>query len=151
MKLAPSRIHLVLGFLIVTTLAILLVCVYWNLVFFPPAFTGWGEVTPDQKIAGWAINRRDANRRVEVQLYIDDRFVGHTVAELPRPDVVQAGWTQDPRCGYAFPVPALSAGVHEARVYGMYQVPGGNYVTLQMTGDPLKFSVDADGSVMPVK
>lgn len=151
MKLPAGRLHLVLGILIATTLAILAISLYWNFTFFPPGFTGWGEVTPERTIAGWAIHRNDPSTRVEVELYIDDQFAGHAVAELPRPDVVQAGWTSDARCGYSFTLPTLSVGAHEARVYALSHVRNGNYVTLQMTGNPLRFSVNADGSVTPTK
>ncbi len=151
MKLRAGGLHLVLGVLIATTLAILAVSLSWNFTFFPPGFTGWGEVTRDQTIAGWAIHRNDPGKRVEVELYIDDQFAGHTVAELPRPDVVQAGWTSDPRCGYVFTLPALSVGNHEARIYALAHVRSGHYVTLQMTGNPLRFSVNADKTVTSSK
>ena len=151
MKLRAARLQLVLGILIATTLAILAISLYWNLAFFPPGFTGWGEVTRDQTIAGWAIRRGNPSDRVEVQLYIDDQFVGDTVAELPRPDVVQAGWTSDPRCGYSFTLPLLSAGEHEARVFAVARVRNSNYVTLQMTGNPLRFSVNADKTITATK
>ena len=151
MKLRARRLQLVLGLLIATTLAILAISLYWNFTFFPPGFTGWGEVTHDQTIAGWAIHRDDPSKRVEVQLYIDDQFAGDAIAELPRPDVVQAGWTSDPYCGYVFTLPTLSVGNHEARVYALSRVRNGNYVTLQMTGNPLRFSVNADKTVTPTK
>jgi hypothetical protein len=151
LKLSGARLHLVLGILIASTLAILGISVYWNFSFFPPGFTGWGEVTREQTIAGWVIQQNDPTKRVEVQLYIDDQFVGHTLADLPRPDVVRAGWTTDARCGYVFTLPALSLGDHEARVYALSHVRGGNYVTLQMTGNPLRFSVNADHTVTPTK
>jgi len=151
LKLPAGRLHVVLGILVATTLAILAISLYWNFTFFPSGFTGWGEVTREQTIAGWAIHRNDPSKRVEVQLYIDDQFAGDAVAELPRPDVVQAGWTADPRCGYVFTLPALSVGNHEARVYALSHVRNGNYVTLQMTGNPLRFSVNADKTVTPTK
>jgi hypothetical protein len=151
MRLQARWIHLTLGILIATTLAILCLSVYWNFVYFPPEFTGWGEVTRDQTIAGWAINRRDPAKRVKVQLYIDDQLAGYAIAELPRPDVVQAQWTQDERCGYLFPIPVLGPGIHEARIYGTYTVRGGKYVTLQMTGEPMRFMVDSDKTITPLK
>lgn len=147
----PARISILLGVLIAGTLVGVGVLVYWNFVYFPPAFTGWGEVTSDRTISGWAINRHDLSKRVEVQLYIDDQFAGYAVAELPRPDVVQAGWTNDPHCGYRFVIPSLSPGEHVARVFAQYRVRNGDYVTLQMTGNPIKFTVMADGSIPPVK
>ncbi len=68
-------------------------------------------------------------------------------ADLPRPDVVAAGFARDPRCGYNFPVPRLAAGDHEARVYVVHKVGSGAYRTLQLTGNLLRFAVDADGKV----
>ena len=57
---------------------------------FPPTFHGWGEaVTESQTIAGWVVNDADPWRRVEVQLFIDGKFVGTQVAHLSRPDVLR--------------------------------------------------------------
>jgi hypothetical protein len=112
-------------------------------VFFPPSFRGWGEVTADRMIAGWMINKGAPSARVEVQLYIDDRFVAAAIADLPRPDVVAAGYTQDPRCGYRFKIPPLAPGTHEGRIYALHKIGTGTYRTLQLTGNPLHFSVDA--------
>jgi len=147
----PKPTSILLGALIAGTLIGVGVLVYRNFVYFPPAFTGWGEVASDRTVSGWAINRRDSTKRVEVQLYIDDQFVGYAVADLPRPDVVQAGWTSEPRCGYRFVIPALSPGEHVARVYAQARVRNGQYVTLQMTGKEIRFMVKEDGNIPPAK
>lgn len=144
------RTHLTLGILLGVTLLIGAAIVYLNYVFFPPHFTGWGEVTQARTISGWVINRGERHKPVEVQLYIDNGFVAHVVAELPRPDVVKAGWTQDPRSGYSFPLPALTTGNHEAHVYTVHKVGDRSYITLQVTGNPLRFYVDANGAVRPL-
>jgi hypothetical protein len=119
---------------------------------FPPHFRGWGEVVTERRtVAGWVVNARDARARVEVQLYIDGRFAAAGVAELPRPDVVGAGWARDERCGYAFQIPPLAPGEHEARIYAAHAAAGGAYRTLLLTGTPLRFHVDEAGSVTASK
>ena len=125
----------VLDTILVATIAVI---VYLNA--FPPTFHGWGEaVVQEQRIAGWAINDADPWARVEVQLFIDGKFVGTQVAQLSRPDVAAAGWAKDEWHGYSFIVKDLAAGVHEARVYAVHGSGGGTRYTLQLLGDPIRF------------
>lgn len=143
--------HLLIGIPLAAALSLGAASVYLHYVFFPPRFRGWGEVAAARRsISGWVVDRAGPKGPVEVQLYIDDRFVAQGVAELPRPDVAEAGWARDDRCGYSFKVPALSVGEHEARVYAVHRVGGGAHVTLQTTGNPLRFRVESDGAVRPV-
>jgi hypothetical protein len=115
---------------------------------FPPRFRGFGEVTAKGEVAGWAVDASRPGARVEVELYVDGRFVAHGVAALPRPDVLAAGRATDPDCGYRFPLPALAPGAHEARVYALH-APGGaaDRRTLKQLGDPLRFDAGTDGRV----
>lgn len=138
--------HILIAKSIAETLFVsaLAVAVFFNA--FPPYFHGWGEATP-QAIAGWAVNNAAPWDRVEVQLFIDDRFVGTEVANLSRPDVVQAGWSKDEWHGYAFSLPPLPVGVHEARVYAIHESGGGIRRTLQLLGYPIRFSVDEKGEL----
>jgi hypothetical protein len=131
-----------------TTLAALAASVALYTYLFPPHFRGWGEVVIERRsIGGWVVNARDAGERVEVRLYVDGRFAGSSVAELPRPDVVRAGRAADERCGYDFKLPPLPAGEHEARVYAAHAARGGAYRTLLLSGTPLRFRVDEAGNV----
>ncbi len=113
---------------------------------FPPYFLGWGEAKP-HAIAGWAVNNAAPWDRVEVQLFIDENFIATSRANLSRPDVMQAGWTRDAWHGYAFPIPTLPAGDHEARIYAIHESGGGIRRTLQLLGYPIRFSVDEKGAV----
>lgn len=114
----------------------LAVVVYVKL--FPPTFHGWGEaIVETQSISGWVVDDANPWRRVEVQLFIDGKFVGTQVAQTSRPDVVVAGWAKDEWHGYNFVVTGLSEGVHEARVYALHQ--SGKRYTLQLLGDPIPF------------
>jgi hypothetical protein len=121
------------------------VAVYMNA--FPPSFKGWGEaVAETQLIAGWAVNTSYPWQRVEVQLFIDGKFVETQVAHGARPDVSAAGWAKDEWHGYVFTTPKLPAGIHEARVYAIHPSRTGALYTLQMLGDAIRFEVNADGS-----
>jgi hypothetical protein len=114
---------------------------------FPPHFHGWGEaVAASQTISGWVVTDADPWRRVEVQLFVDGRFVATQVAHHSRPDVAAAGWSKDEWHGYNFAVPGLAAGTHEAGVYALHSSRSGARYSLQMLGDPMRFEVTADGS-----
>ena len=131
----------VLDTLLVGTIA---VAVYLNA--FPPTFHGWSEaVAESRSIAGWVVDDADPWRRVEVQLFVDGRFVGTQVAQLSRPDVHAAGWAKDEWHGYSFVVNDLAAGMHEARVYALHSTASGARYTMQMLGDPINFEVTEDG------
>ncbi len=145
------RPYRLLAALVAVTLAVGAAAVVARTVLFPPVFRGFGEVTEDGRVAGWAVAENDSGARVAVQLYVDGRFAGAQVAELPRPDVVAAGRASDERCGYSFALPKLAAGEHEARVYAEHRVAGGAYRTLQTTGTPLRFTVGESGDVKAVK
>src|SRR4051794_29032770 len=99
---------------------------------FPPTYHGWAEVLPHQ-VAGWAINQAAEAEHLEVQLFIDGRFVSTAIADQSRPDVVAAGWAADEWHGYKIFLPSLNAGPHEARVYALHKSAAGRRQTLQLT------------------
>ena len=132
-------INLLIGKSILETLLAAGIAVMVFLDVFPPAFKGWGEaVVETRSIAGWAVNNSEPWERVEVQLFIDGKLHGATVAQLSRPDVSAAGWAKDEWHGYNFAVPELPPGDHEARVYALHR--SGDRFTLQLLGDPIRFS-----------
>ena len=79
--------------------------------------------------------------RVEVQLFIDDRFAGDSMADQYRPDVHQAKRAPDDWHGFAFATPQLSNGDHQARVYAVHTNGGGARRTLQLIGKPYRFRI----------
>lgn len=111
------------------------------LTAFPPFFRGAVDVADSNGVAGWAVDSANPQERVEVQLYIDGRFIAHTIAHQPRPDVFAAGRATDENCGFRFAGPfALDAGAHEARVYVVHASNNDNRRTLQLLGKPLSFT-----------
>jgi uncharacterized membrane protein len=138
MKPTSQLVNLLIAKSIIETVLVGTLAVVVYVKLFPPTFHGWGEaVAETQSISGWAVDDADPWRRVEVQLFIDGKLAGTTVAHLSRPDVVAAGWAKDEWHGYNFVVNDLSEGTHEARVYALHK--SGERYTLQMLGDPIRF------------
>ena len=140
-------VNLLIAKSILDTVLVGAIAVAVYLQLFPPTFHGWGEaVIESQRISGWAVNDADPWGRVEVQLFVDGKFVGTQVAHLSRPDVFAAGWSKDEWHGYSFAVSGFTAGRHEARVYALHRSYDGARYTLQLLGDPIAFEVGADGN-----
>jgi hypothetical protein len=140
-----ALVHVLIAKSVIEAVLIGAVAITFFFVSFPPYFQGWGEAT-SHTIAGWVVNRHDPSQRVEVQLFIDDRFVSTTVADRSRPDIVTAGAASDEWHGYNFEIPPLSQGSHVARVYAVHTSNRGATKTLQLVGDPVFFGIDADGT-----
>jgi hypothetical protein len=143
MKQRSSKlVNLLIAKSILETILVGTIVIVVHVKAFPPTFHGWGEAVPaSQSIAGWAVNSVDPWGRVEVQLFVDGRFVATQVASLSRPDVQAAGWSKDEWHGYEFRVSGMAVGPHEARVYAVHGSGRGEQYTLQMLGDPIKFQV----------
>ena len=136
--MAKKLVNLLLAKSIIETIFVGTLAVVVYMKAFPPTFHGWGEaVVESRTISGWVVDDADPWRRVEVQLFIDGKLVGTTVAQLSRPDVMAAGWAKDEWHGYNFVVSELGEGMHEAKVYALHQ--NGERYTLQMLGDPIQF------------
>jgi hypothetical protein len=138
---AKKLVNLLLAKSVLETIFVGTLAVVVYLKAFPPTFHGWGEaVIESRSISGWAVDDAHPWGRIEVQLFVDGKFLGTQVAQLSRPDVTAAGWTKDEWHGYSFVVNGLGVGIHEARVYALHQ--NGERYTLRMLGDPIRFEVD---------
>jgi hypothetical protein len=115
------------------------------LTAFNPYFRGSLDYADASHVAGWVVNQADPQARVEVQLYIDGRFAGHTEAKVSRPDVLAAGRAADESHGFVFDTPTLSPGQHEARVYAVHLSGAGIRRTLQLLDKPRIFNVPPPG------
>lgn len=138
-------IHALIAKSIVETLLLgVLTTGFWYVTF--PPIRGDAEAVSDG-IQGWAVDQARPWARLEVQLFVDRRFVGSGVANISRPDVVKAGFSEDDWHGYLFPLSSLSLapGIHEASVYAMHESAFGVRRSLQRIGDPVDFSIDHQG------
>jgi hypothetical protein len=137
MKLLLAK--LTLDLLFVAALA-----VYTHAVAFRPFYTGSLDYADSHSARGWVVDRSEPSAAVEVQLYVDGRFIADALADQPRPDVFEKGFAEDERHGFVFRVEALRPGEHEARVYAVHASRNGARRTLQQIGNALRFTVNAE-------
>jgi hypothetical protein len=150
MNIPSARlVHILIGKSILETLLVGGLAVFTFMTILPPYFHGWGEVT-STGISGWVVNNGEPWERVEVQLFVDGKFVTQGVANESRPDVSVAGWARDPWHGYAFHPTSLSSGYHEAGVYAVHDSGAGARKSLQLVGDKIVFFVDEKGKLIKV-
>lgn len=140
-------LHILLAKAIADTLFVGALALVFFVLTFPPHFRGWGEAT-DNSISGWAVNTSSPWDRVELQLFINGEFVTTGIANHSRPDVMAAGWSRDEWNGYRFELPSLKAGEYVAHVYAIHASAGGLRQTLQLVGDPIRFSINQTGQVV---
>lgn len=136
--------HFLIAKATVETLFVGALAVGFYLTAFTPYFRGSLDVADSRHVAGWVVNQREPQARVEVQLYIDGRFAGNRAADVARPDVLAAGRAADEGHGFVFDTPPLPAGTHEASVYAVHASGEGERRTLQLVGKPLTFTVAPD-------
>ena len=149
-KRSRSRlVHVLIAKSVGETVLVAVLAVSFFFIAFPPYFKGWGEAT-SQSITGWVVNQKNASQRVDVQLFIDDRFVASGVADQTRSDIVASGKAQDERHGYGFEIPKLAEGRHVACVYAVSSSARGARKALQLIGDPIVFDMDSNGISHPL-
>lgn len=93
-------------------------------------------------VTGWVVDESRPYARVEVQLFVDDRFAGAAIADQFRPDVREAKRAEDDWHGFVFSTPRLAVGDHEARVYAVHSNGSGVRRTLQLIGKPYRFRTE---------
>lgn len=140
-KSRAKLIHLLISKSMAEALLITAVAVGFYYATTNPHLGGVLDNADHDWVTGWAIDDSHPYSRVEVQLFIDDKFAAAAVADQYRPDVNQAKRAQDDWHGFAFKTPQLSVGDHEARVYAVYSNGAGSRRTLQLVGKPFRFRI----------
>ena len=107
-----------------------------------PHLRGVLDRADTRTVTGWAVDEGQPSVRLELQLFIDEKFMADTVAAQFRPDVHEARRAEDDWHGFVFQTPQLPSGEHEARVYALYSSGAGTRRTLQLIGKPYRFRVD---------
>ena len=142
---APVRLaRLIIAKLAVDILFITAIVTGFSYAELAPSFRGWLDGADAERVIGWAAKTAAAGGPAEVQLYIDGRFVGHAIAELPRPDVNNTLPSVSQNCGYEFIMPRLAPGEHEARVFAVYATADGIGQGLRQVGPAMRFSAALD-------
>ena len=140
-------VNILIGKAIIETLLVGAIAVWFYASAFPPSFRGWGEILENShSVVGWAVNNAVPEQRVEVQLFVDGEFFETQIANQSRPDVKAAGWATDEWHGYKFELIGLNEGAHEVRIYAPHSSGAGVRYTLQLLGDPIRFTVNSGGT-----
>lgn len=145
----PARLSRLSHALIAKSLAeglfVVALAVYFSYTSFNPYFRGAVDAADGRAVSGWVVNEAAPGERVEVHLYVDGHFVGHRLADAPRPDVLEAGRSLDADHGFLFQLPPLPPNrTYEARVYAMHGTRDSTRRALQEFGAVKQFSVTAD-------
>ena len=136
-------VHLLIGKSIAEALLVTGVAAGFYLSTTNPNLRGWLDQADASTISGWAVDEGNPGSRVEVQLFIDDKFIEQRAAAEFRPDVHRAARATDDWHGFIFKTPALPAGEHEARVYLIHRGASPARRTLQIIGKPLRFTINS--------
>ena len=105
---------------------------------FRPTFNGALEHADGRGARGWVVDLERPGATVEVQLFVDGRFVASTGAEETRTDT-DAESPHGSRRGFNIELGGELRGEHEARVYAVREGRRGERRTLQPLGGPLRF------------
>ena len=143
---SASLVHVLIIKSVLEALLVVSLAVFTFIRILPADFQGAVEIT-GEGLSGWVVNNAAPWDRVEVQLFVDGKFVASTVANESRRDLVTQGWSKDEWHGYTFPLTSLNAGLHEARVYALQPTGDRTRKTLQLVGDPISFSRDTQESM----
>ncbi|MEP7340421.1 MAG: hypothetical protein ABI977_22005 [Acidobacteriota bacterium] len=123
-----------------------LVCVVATLAAFStfsPQLRGAIDIADATRIAGWVHDPQTPDQPIEVQLFIDGKFIATERADELRDDLVRTGATTQPNHGFNISVESLNLpnGEHQAQVYAVRESSGANKILLPVTTAPHAFHV----------
>ncbi len=104
---------------------------------------GWSEIS-EGRIAGRVVGTYAPSAPVEVQLYMDNRFIADGLANVSHPGASIQNHTSDSSHDFQFDIPPLDVGNHVAEVYVVRESGGGARRVLQLIGNPVRFAVVAN-------
>jgi len=137
-------IHLLISKSIAEALLVAAVAVGFYFATSNPDLRRVLDVANAETVNGWAVDEARTWTRVEVQLFIDNKFIADKTAAEFRPDVHSAKRAQDDWHGFVFAMPPLPAGEHEARVYALLPNAAGTRRTLQLIDKPFRFRIEPE-------
>ncbi len=123
---------------------VILVCVVASLAAFStfsPQLRGAIDVADQTRIAGWVHDPWLPDRSLEVQLFIDGKFVANQMADQHREDLVTAGVTTRPNHGFSFELQGfnVTSGKHSAQVYAVREAAGASKILIPIVASPVTF------------
>lgn len=110
---------------------------------FNPSLRGTLDEAGPEWIKGWAVDLSNKDKRLEVQLYINGRFIESRLADFPNPAIATANVAADPDHGFFFYTPPLDPGSYQVRVYAVHEHGSGQHRALLPLGSELTFVTTA--------
>ncbi|HEU5238714.1 MAG TPA: hypothetical protein VFU37_16405 [Pyrinomonadaceae bacterium] len=141
-KSRARLVHLLISKSIIEALLMTFVAVAFFFATTNPYVRGVLDNADRVSVTGWVVDESRPSARIEVQLFVDDRFAAAAIADRYRPDVHEAKRAADDWHGFVFDTPKLPVGSHEARVYAVHSNGSGARRTLQLIGKPYRFQTE---------
>jgi hypothetical protein len=141
-KARARLIHLLISKSMAEALLITAVAVGFYFATTNPNLHGVLDNADETWVTGWAVDEASPASRIEVQLFVDGAFALAGTANQYRPDVHETKRADDDWHGFAFRLPKLKPGDHQARVYAVHSNGAGARLTLQLIGKPYNFRVE---------
>lgn len=143
---SPVATKLLRAILAKSFVEVILVCVVVTLAAFStfsPQLRGAIDVADQTQISGWVNDPRLPEMALEVQLFIDGKFIASQLADDRRDDLVSAGVTTRPNHGFNFALEPfkLPAGEHSAQVFAVRDAAGASKILLPVTAEPRTFQI----------
>ncbi len=141
-------VHFLIVKAILEALFVAALVVGFYVTAFQTNLRGWSERS-EGHIAGWVVDTNAASAPLEVQLYMDDRFVADSLTNVSSPGAIVQSRAPGASRYFQFDLPPLDAGAHVAEVYAVRESGGARRV-LQLIGKPVRFVVGASDKNMAV-
>ncbi len=110
---------------------------------FSPLLRGTIDEVNQTRISGWVYDPLSPDESIDVQLFIDSRFIASKPANEIRIDLVEAGATTKPNHGFTFTFDSLnlSEGIHTVQIYALRKAAGANKALIPISKTPQTFKV----------
>ncbi len=143
-KLAAKLLRAIAAKTLLELLFICFLATWAAFTNYSPLLRGAIDLANQTHVAGWAHDPQAPAEALEVQLFIDDRFVATGRAGERRDDLVQAGATSLPNHGFSFDLSnmQLAPGEHRAQVYALRTAAGINKMLVPLSREPVIFRVN---------
>jgi hypothetical protein len=144
--LAPKLLRAIVIKSFLELLFICFLATWAAFINYSPLLRGAIDQVDEKRVAGWAHDPQTPNEALEVQLFIDDRFIAARRADERRDDLVRAKAANSPHHGFSFNLQAmqLAPGQHAVQVYAVRTAAGKNKMLIPLSRTPLIFHAYAN-------
>lgn len=133
-------VHFLIGKAILEALFVAVLVAGFYVTVFHTNLRGECE-TNESGIVGWIVDASAPSAPLEIQLYVDDRFVAKSFANNWLHSAYFQRRAPVGSRRFQFDIPPLDAGEHVAEVYAVRESGAGARRVLQLIGNPVRFVI----------